>query len=82
MKPAGWHSGQHRGSRPHQPEACRPCPMAPKPHGLPRAPNTCPQPVARQEESNVLGHCCQVSGAALGLGPRELVPAQCLQSHL
>lgn len=83
-QPAGRHLGQHRGNSLHQPGGCRPrlSAVAPEPHGLSGPQDTCPQPVARQEESHVLGQRHQVSGAALGPGPREVVSAWCLQDHL
>ena len=73
--PAPWTAP---GTAPRLPGGGRlkPRPVAPEPHGLPGPQDTCPQAVARQEDSHVLGQCHQVSGAALGLGAREVVPAQ------
>ena len=56
------------------------CPVTPESHDLSGLQEACPKPVNRQEESHVLGQCYQVSGAALGLGTREVALAQCLQN--
>lgn len=72
------HSGLRGGTAPRLPRGGRlkPRPVAPEPHGLPGPQDTCPQAVARQEDSHVLGQCHQVSRAVLGLGAREVAPAQ------
>ncbi|KAJ8783461.1 hypothetical protein J1605_009166 [Eschrichtius robustus] len=58
---AGHRAWAARGTTPRLPGGggLKPRPVAPEPHGLPGPQDTCPQAVARQKDSHVLGQCHQ-----------------------